>query len=223
NVMLIHVEMVGGNCRTAGKGRSWSRCPHTADAACLQSVQSGRTSCVHARGASRIALPAAAFRWQCQCTPAVFSMCSIMLNFSNVQMSPRREPDRLAVPQATVVAQFRDYHPEKFSGQGDPRVVDEWVQALEMIFEVMDCPERYRVLCAQIQLTGDARLWWNAYWGMRPGDKEGCTWDRFKELIREKYYPAYYRAEMERQFMSLQQGTRTVDEYAREFTRLGAF
>ncbi|CAA0828257.1 Unknown protein, partial [Striga hermonthica] len=122
-----------------------------------------------------------------------------------------------------LVAQFRDYHPEKFSGQGDPRIVDEWIQGLELIFEVMDCSDRYRVTCAQLQLTGDARLWWNAYWSMRPGEKEGCTWERLKELIREKYYPTYYRAEMERQFLSLKQGTRSVDEYEREFTRLAAF
>ncbi|CAA0819347.1 Unknown protein, partial [Striga hermonthica] len=149
--------------------------------------------------------------------------CSIILNFLNVQMSPRREPDHPAPTQATVVAQFRDYHAEKFSGQGDPRIVDEWIQGLEFIFEVMECPERYRVICAQLQLTGDARLWWNAYWSMRPGEKAGCTWEMFKELIREKYYPTDYRAEMERQFLSLQQGTRTVDEYEREFTRLAAF
>ncbi|CAA0824850.1 Unknown protein, partial [Striga hermonthica] len=149
--------------------------------------------------------------------------CSIILNFLNVQMSPRREPDHPAPTQATVVAQFRDYHAEKFSGQGDPRIVDEWSQGLEFIFEVMECRERYRVICAQLQLTGDARLWWNAYWSMRPGEKAGCTWEMLKELIREKYYPTYYRAEMERQFLSLQQGTRTVDEYEREFTRLAAF
>ncbi|CAA0816881.1 Unknown protein, partial [Striga hermonthica] len=104
-----------------------------------------------------------------------------------------------------------------------PRIVDEWIQGLEFIFEVMDCPDRYRVVCAQLQLTGDARLWWNAYWSMRPGEKAGCTWERLEELIREKYYPTYYRAEMERQFLSLQQGTRTVDEYEREITRLAAF
>ncbi|CAA0818633.1 Unknown protein, partial [Striga hermonthica] len=150
-------------------------------------------------------------------------MCSIILNFLNVQMPPRREPDHPVPTQASVVAQFRDYHAEKFSGQGDPRIVDEWIQGLEFIFEVMECPEIYRVLCAQLQLTGDARLWWNAYWSMRPGEKAGCTWEMFKELIREKYYPTYYRAEMERQFLSLQQGTRTVDEYEREFTRLTAF
>ncbi|CAA0830272.1 Unknown protein, partial [Striga hermonthica] len=97
------------------------------------------------------------------------------------------------------------------------------VHGLEMIFEVMDCPEHYRVLCAQIQLTGDAPLCWNAYWEMRPDEKKGCTWDRFKELIRKKYYPAYYRAKMERQFLPLKQGTRSVDEYEREFTLLGAF
>ncbi|CAA0831348.1 Unknown protein, partial [Striga hermonthica] len=131
--------------------------------------------------------------------------------------------DTMAPTQATVVAQFRDYHAEKFSGQGDPRIVDEWIQGLEFIFEVMECPERYRVICAQLQLTGDARLWWNAYWGMRPGEKAGCTWEMLKDLIREKYYPTYYRAEMERQFLSLRQGTRTVDEYEREFTRLAAF
>ncbi|CAA0822240.1 Unknown protein, partial [Striga hermonthica] len=124
---------------------------------------------------------------------------------------------------ATVVAQFRDYHAEKFSGQGDPRIVDEWIQGLEFIFEVMECPDRYRVVCAQLQLTGDARLWWNAYWSMRPGEKAGCTWDMFKNLVRDKYYPSYYQAEMERQFLALQQGTRTVDEYEREFTRLAGF
>ncbi|CAA0841239.1 Unknown protein, partial [Striga hermonthica] len=134
----------------------------------------------------------------------------------------QKEPDHQTPTQATVVAQFRDYHAEKFSGQGDPRIVDVWIQGLEFIFEVMDCPDRYRVVCAQLQLTGDARLWWNAYWSMRPGEKEGCTWDRLKELIREKYYPSYYRAEMERQFLSLQQGTRSVDEYE-EFTRLAGF
>ncbi|CAA0837041.1 Unknown protein, partial [Striga hermonthica] len=138
-------------------------------------------------------------------------------------MPPRREPDHQGPTQATVVAQFRDYHAEKFSGQGDPRIVDEWIQGLEFIFEVMECPDRYRVVCAQLQLTGDARLWWNAYWSMRPGEKAGCTWDMFKDLVRDKYYPSYYRAEMERQFLALQQGTRTVDEYEREFTRLAGF
>ncbi|CAA0840494.1 Unknown protein, partial [Striga hermonthica] len=61
--------------------------------------------------------------------------CSIMLNFLDVQMPPRRKSDHPAPTQATIVVQFRDYHAEKFSGQGDPRIVDEWFLGLEFIFE----------------------------------------------------------------------------------------
>ncbi|CAA0811134.1 Unknown protein, partial [Striga hermonthica] len=103
--------------------------------------------------------------------------------------------------------------------EAEVEVLDDEAE-ISFIFEVMECPDLYRVVCAQLQLTGDARLWWNAYWSMRPGEKAGCTWDMFKNLVRDKYYPSYYRAEMERQFLALQQGTRTVDEYEREFTRL---
>ncbi|CAA0808221.1 Unknown protein, partial [Striga hermonthica] len=163
---------------------------------------------------------------QASASPGSTSECPV--SPARIASVPVAYPRRPAAPNSPstrqyLVALFRDYHPEKFSGQGDPRVVDEWVQGLEIIFEVMNSPDRYRMLCAQIQLTGDARLWWQAYWSMRPGDKDGCTWDQFKELIREKYYPSYYHADMERQFLALTQGTRTVDEYEREFTRLGAF
>ncbi|CAA0810460.1 Unknown protein, partial [Striga hermonthica] len=122
-----------------------------------------------------------------------------------------------------VVAQFRRFNAEKFSGQGDPRLVEEWIQGLESIFEITEYTDRHHILCAQLQMTGDARLWWNSYWGMRPGEKEHLTWIQFKEMLEEKYYPAHYRAEMERQFLALVQGNRSVGEYEREFTRLGSF
>ncbi|CAA0821925.1 Unknown protein, partial [Striga hermonthica] len=153
---------------------------------------------------------------------------SIRFSFNhNLSSSSRLSHVRRARSPGTPTGHSGRFVPrlpsKKVFDQGDPRVVDEWVQGLEIIFEVMNCPDRYHMLCAQIQLTSDARLWWQAYWCMRPGEKDGCTWDQFKELIREKYYPSYYRADMERQFLALTQGTRTVDEYEREFTRLGAF
>ncbi|CAA0819575.1 Unknown protein, partial [Striga hermonthica] len=62
----------------------------------------------------------------------------IIFLFSRVSVCAsglRPNPEHQERFQATVVAQFRDYQPEKFSGQGDPRIVDEWVQGLEIIFE----------------------------------------------------------------------------------------
>ncbi|CAA0831733.1 Unknown protein, partial [Striga hermonthica] len=145
-----------------------------------------------------------------------------------LQMSCSNQPFNLilqmpAMTTSEVVTQFRGYNPEKFSGQGDPRLVEEWIQGLETIFEITECTERQHIICAQLQMTGDARLWWNSYWGMRPGEKENLTWMQFKEMMEEKYYPTHYRVEMERQFLALSQGNRTVDEYEREFTRLGSF
>ncbi|CAA0807148.1 Unknown protein [Striga hermonthica] len=128
------------------------------------------------------------------------------------------EPD-----QGQRVAQFRGFHPATFNGQGDSRQVEKWLRNLDLIFEVMGFPERIKILCAQLQLTGDAGLWWTTYWAMRPGEKNNVTWERLKEIVREKYYPVHYRGRMERLFLSLEQDDRTVDEYEREFTRLGFF
>ncbi|CAA0810468.1 Unknown protein, partial [Striga hermonthica] len=114
--------------------------------------------------------------------------------------------------------------PTEPSTSGDYlRLVDEWLRSLDMIFEVMDCPEPHRIMCSQLQMVGDVGLWWHSYWEMRPGEKLALTWAGLKALLREKYYPAHYRERMERQFLALEQGARTIDEYERDFTRLGYF
>ncbi|CAA0808124.1 Unknown protein, partial [Striga hermonthica] len=51
---------------------------------------------------------------------------------------PRLVPPPPAAPvrdQAFSVSQFCEYHPATFNGQGDPRLVDEWLRSLDMIFE----------------------------------------------------------------------------------------
>ncbi|CAA0818507.1 Unknown protein, partial [Striga hermonthica] len=145
---------------------------------------------------------------------------------SSPEPVPRAPPSPPAAPvrdQAFSVSQFRGYHPATFNGQGDPRLVDVWLRSLDMIFEVMDCLEPHRIMCAQLQMIGDAGLWWHSYWEMRPEEKLALTWAGLKALLREKYYPAHYRERMERQFLALEQGARTIDEYERDFTRLGFF
>ncbi|CAA0828786.1 Unknown protein, partial [Striga hermonthica] len=75
-----------------------------------------------------------------------------------------------------------------------------------------------------LQMTGDVGLWSFSYWQMRiVEEKHALTWSGFKQIVKEKYYPAYYRAQMEREFLDLEQEERSVDEYEREFTRLAFF
>ncbi|CAA0840144.1 Unknown protein, partial [Striga hermonthica] len=45
---------------------------------------------------------------------------------------------RRELTTAEVIAQFRGYNPEKFSGQGDPRLVEEWIQGLESILRSLN-------------------------------------------------------------------------------------
>ncbi|CAA0825956.1 Unknown protein, partial [Striga hermonthica] len=191
----------------------------------------------HASTQRRLMMASAAACSSSQCcgkaqrTPAAFSCMSARASMASTAPSavqqprhalcmPNRGQVHAALSAMAMAGRPQRPCPHQFHQQPRPQP---WQAGLEFIFEVMDCPDRYRVVYAQLQLTGDARLWWNAYWSMRPGEKAGCTWDMLKELVREKYYPSYYWAEMERQFLALQQGTRTVDEYEREFTRLAAF
>ncbi|XP_062028654.1 uncharacterized protein LOC133744583 [Rosa rugosa] len=49
------------------------------------------------------------------------------------------------------------------------------------------------------------------------------TWDGFVELFRRKYFPPSVREQLERDFVSLVQGTKSVREYEAEFSRLYRF
>jgi len=42
-----------------------------------------------------------------------------------------------------MVCQFNTLKPPKFKGGADPIVYDEWLQRMEDLFEIMECPERF--------------------------------------------------------------------------------
>ena len=48
-------------------------------------------------------------------------------------------------------------------------------------------------------------------------------WKIFSESFLAKFFPMTAKAEMKRQFINLNQGIRTMDQYAIEFTRLNRF
>ncbi|XP_062021004.1 uncharacterized protein LOC133737480 [Rosa rugosa] len=49
------------------------------------------------------------------------------------------------------------------------------------------------------------------------------TWDEFVELFRKKYFPPSVREQLEREFISLVQGTMIVRDYEAKFSRLYRF
>ena len=54
-------------------------------------------------------------------------------------------------------------------------------------------------------------------------DNEGVTWDRFKEIFFEKYFPQCIRDRKVSEFEQLKQGKMTVAEYETNFTELARY
>ena len=74
-------------------------------------------------------------------------------------MPPRRE----LVQEPTVmdvICQFNKLKPPKFQGGADPLKYEEWVRRLENLFEIMECPERYKVALVSYHFEGEAEYRW---------------------------------------------------------------
>ncbi|XP_024018743.1 uncharacterized protein LOC112090813 [Morus notabilis] len=71
------------------------------------------------------------------------------------------------------------------------------------------------------KFEGPAGVWWK--WIRRMRDVEGMTWEQFKVLFNEHFFPPSYRDEKAMEFMGLQQGDMTVRDYKAKFNELSRF
>ena len=47
-----------------------------------------------------------------------------------------------------MICQFNKLKPPRFGGGTDPLAYEEWLRRMENLFEVMDCPEDFKVRLA---------------------------------------------------------------------------
>ena len=92
---------------------------------------------------------------------------------------------------------------------------------MENLFEIMDCPNRYKVALITYQFVGEAEFWWETV-KPRVGE-DPMTWARLLELLDTNYYPRDIQQTKEREFLTLKQGSMTVMEYAAKFNELSRF
>ena len=57
-----------------------------------------------------------------------------------------------------MICQFNKLKPPKFGGGTDPMVYEEWLRRMEDLFEIMECPERFKVCLATYQFKKEAKL-----------------------------------------------------------------
>ncbi|XP_039135230.1 uncharacterized protein LOC120272465 isoform X4 [Dioscorea cayenensis subsp. rotundata] len=119
-------------------------------------------------------------------------------------------------------AEFGRHTPPQFSGTTDPTVAGYWVSQIERTFRAMQCPDRDKVRLATFMLRDSAAQWFENELRLK-GESSFRTWEQFKKVFYGKYFPSSRRAQMERQFLSLKQGSLSVEEYEAEFDRLSQF
>nr|KYP32035.1 hypothetical protein KK1_047383 [Cajanus cajan] len=94
---------------------------------------------------------------------------------------------------------------------------------MEKIFMVMQCPEERKLVYAIYMLVGEASFWWKGAQAMMEAKGEAVNSKNFKKVFLEKYFPDSARYAKEAEFLRLQQGNMSVQEYAVKFEHLARY
>ncbi|KAJ6803190.1 uncharacterized protein M6B38_108610 [Iris pallida] len=98
---------------------------------------------------------------------------------------------------------FTDLRPWEFKGTEGILYADDWLVNMERNLRRARIPEDQKVDNASMQLYDIAFTW---YRDEPRFSVPGVTWEEFKELFKEKFYPEAAREELENEFESLEQG-----------------
>jgi len=92
---------------------------------------------------------------------------------------------------------------------------------MERAFELVQLGDDQKTPYATYFLKGEVIYWWESVKAMEVNQQ--VSWERFKKLFLEKYYPKYMQNQMELKFLELKQGSMSVLEYEKKFTELSKF
>ncbi|KAL8121526.1 hypothetical protein AgCh_018308 [Apium graveolens] len=130
-------------------------------------------------------------------------------------------PSPMLFEEATVVKELIVVNPSEFKGSLEPIEVNVWLKEIEKAFALVNVKEEQKVEFASYYLKNEATYWWEMVKTL-----EGTyviTWERFKELFLEKYFPQFVQDQMELKFLKLKQGTMSVVDYESKFEEFSRY
>ncbi|XP_035540230.1 uncharacterized protein LOC118344213 [Juglans regia] len=125
-----------------------------------------------------------------------------------------------------TLEQFSHQHPPTFDGRLNSLDAESWIERMEQIFEVLYCTDDQKVKYATYHLTDMANKWWKstrALVQLELGEAVPITWEYFKKIFLDHFFPQTLQESRARQFMDLTQGSMTVAQYATTFMELSRF
>ncbi|VFQ89851.1 unnamed protein product [Cuscuta campestris] len=109
-----------------------------------------------------------------------------------------------------------------FDGKNDPDEFPEWLETVERVFDFKDVSDEKNVKIVALKFRKYASTWWtNTGTKRRRNGKEPVsTWTKMRSLLKKKFLPAEYVRENFSKLQTLKQGSKSVEDYHREFEEL---
>ena len=88
---------------------------------------------------------------------------------------------------------------------------------MEKLFNATGCPAEERVAVGTYYLKLEADNWWSTVreeWVANPG----FVWSQFAIKLKERFYPDKLRWQKQEEFLTLSQGSLSIQEYTDKFT-----
>lgn len=142
-----------------------------------------------------------------------------LLQQQHQQLLQQQQPPN---PPAITFKTFQAVKPPEFQGTHDPVEAQIWLKEVEKAFDLVNVGDEQKVGFATYLLKGEANYWWESAKALAEAAGE-ITWEEFKRIFLEKYYPRYMRTQMELKFFELKQENMSVAEYEKKFTELARF
>lgn len=129
-------------------------------------------------------------------------------------VSPIRRRGHKSRPNNDIKVDIPEY-----DGRLDADEFVEWLRTVERVFDYKQTPDNKKVKIVALKLRKYASTWWASVCAKRARqDKDKIrSWNKMKKLLKEKFLPSYYVQENFLKFHKLEQGSKSVEEYARDF------
>src|SRR5438132_4261646 len=144
-----------------------------------------------------------------------------MLVQNQVQQQPQSY-GRQGQQQLATNSDFAGTHPPIFSKVEDPLEADSWLRLMEAKFELLNYTEEQKTLFATHQLRGPAASWWETYLAIQPAGYR-VPWMEFSAAFEAHHVPSSLIKIKFREFLTLKQGRRIVQEYVQKFNELSRY
>ncbi|EOY01006.1 Gag protease polyprotein [Theobroma cacao] len=107
-----------------------------------------------------------------------------------------------------------------FVGDLDATAATDWITQVTETFVDMKLDDDMKLMVATRLLEKRARTWWSS---VKSRSITSLTWIDFLQEFDGQYYTYFHQKEKKREFLSLQQGNLTIEEYEARFNELMSY